>query len=108
MRIDPHGISPLNHFTSKYKNFNIKSTKLLHDLDFDSLNASNFYYESIPMAWSVVRYTKKDHSIGNHMTVEENKNFALYCNDVLNNEEPDRSWFKNRTFNGKIDEFIYE
>ena len=27
----------LNHFTSKYKNFNIKSTKLLHDLDFDSL-----------------------------------------------------------------------
>ena len=98
----------LDHFISEYKNFNIKSTKLLDALDFDSLNTINFHYESIPVAWTVVRHTKKDHSIGNHMTVEQNKNFALYCNNVLNNEEPDRSWFKNRTFNGKIDEFIYE
>ena len=101
----------LNHFTSKYKNFNIKSTKLLHDLDFDSLNASNFYYESIPMAWSVVRYTKKDHSIGNHMTVEQNKNFALFCNAILNNEEPDISWFNKdqpQSIGDNGEEFIYE
>jgi hypothetical protein len=97
----------LNHFTSEYKNFNIKSTKLLDALNFDSLNTTNFHYESVPMAWLTVRHDG-DHPIGNHMTVEQNENFALYCNAVLNNEEPDRSWFKNSTFNGKFDKFIYE
>ncbi len=101
----------LNHFTSEYKNFNIKSTKLLDALDFDSLNTTNFHYESVPMAWSVVRYTKKDHSIGNHMTVEQNKNFALFCNAILNNEEPDISWFNKdqpQSIGDNGEEFIYE
>ena len=97
----------LNHFTSEYKNFNIKSTKLLDALDFDSLNTTNFHYESVPMAW-LCRKWEEDRPMGNHMTVEQNENFALYCNAVLNNEEPDRSWFKNSTFNGKFDKFIYE
>jgi len=98
----------LNHFISEYENFNIKSTKLLHNMNFKSLNTTNFHYESVPMAWLAVRHTKKDHSIGNHMTVEQNKNFALFCNAILNNEEPDRSWFRDRGFNGKSDAFIYE
>ena len=61
------------------------------------------------MAWLTVRHPE-DHPIGNHMTVKQNKNFALYCNAVLNNEKPDRSWFRNRPFeignNNK--EFIYD
>jgi len=99
----------LNHFTSEYKNFNIKSTKLLDAFDFDSLNITNFHYESVPMAWLTVRHPE-DHPIGNHMTVEQNENFALYCNAVLNNEEPDRSWFKNRPLEigDNSEEFIYE
>ena len=61
------------------------------------------------MAWLTVRHDE-DHPIGNHMTVEQNENFALYCNAVLNNEEPDRSWFKNRPLEigDNSEEFIYE
>jgi hypothetical protein len=100
----------LNHFTSEYKNFNIKSTKLLDALDFDSLNTPNFYYEPTPMVWSMVRLSTAS-SFGNHMTVEQNKNFALFCNAILNDEEPDISWFNKdqpaRIGNNR-EEFIYE
>ena len=34
----------------------------------------------------------------NHMSVEQNKNFALFCNAILNNEEPDSSWFANVSY----------
>ena len=99
----------LSHFTSEYKNFNIKSTELLHNLNFDSLNTSNFHYESIPMAWLAVRLGEKEEKdrIGNHMTVENNKNFSLYFYAILNNEEPDKSWFE-RTGDPYKEHFIYE
>ena len=84
----------LDHFTSKYKNFNIKSTKLLHDLDFEYLNTYNFYYVSTPISYMVGKYhgPPKD-VLDNHMTVEQNEKFALFCSDILNKEEPDSSWF---------------
>ncbi len=101
----------LDHFISEYKNFNIKSTKLLDALDFDSLNTTNFHYESVPMAWLTVRHDG-DHPIGNHMTVEQNKNFALFCNAILNDEEPDRSWLRihpsDKKFTSNSEEFIYD
>ena len=61
------------------------------------------------MAWLAVRLGEKEEKdrIGNHMTVEQNKNFALYCDAILNNEEPDKSWFE-RTGDPYKEHFIYE
>jgi hypothetical protein len=84
----------LDHFTSKYKNFNIKSTKLLHELDFEYLNSSNFYYVSTPISYMVGKYKgSEEDMLDNHMTVEQNEKFALFCNAILNKEAPDTSWF---------------
>tara|TARA_B100000949_G_scaffold165660_1_gene146199 strand:- start:217 stop:1020 length:804 start_codon:yes stop_codon:yes gene_type:complete len=93
----------LDHFTSKYKNFNIKSTKLLHDLDFEYLNTPNFYYVSTPISYMVGKHKGSENDIHyNHMTVEQNKKFALFCDAILNKEDPDSSWFVYTAFNDKF------
>ena len=84
----------LDHYTSKYKNFNIESTKLLHDLDFDYLNTSNFYYVPTPISYMVGKYNGEEQIVlHNHMTPDQNKKFALLCNDILKGDAPDTSWF---------------
>ena len=108
----------LDHHTSKYKNFNIKSTKLLHDLDFNYLNTPNFYYVSIPISYMVGKYIGPEEFLDNHMTVEQNEKFALFCNDILNNNDPDMSWFVHKPYDDPFAEhqepepppptFIYE
>jgi hypothetical protein len=42
----------------------------------------------------------------NHMTVEQNEKFALLCDAILNNKEPDTSWFAQHTNSGT--HFFYE
>ncbi len=87
----------LNHFTSRYKNFNITSTKLLYDLDFEELNSSNFYYVSTPVSYMAGTYDG-DEMLNNHMTVEQNEKFGIFCNDILNNNTPDTSWFVYKAY----------
>ena len=87
----------LDHYTSKLKNFNIKSTELLHNMNFKSLNSSNFYYVPTPISYMAGKQNNEE-TVMNHMTVEQNKNFALFCNTILNNEEPDSSWFANVSY----------
>ncbi|SVB23768.1 uncharacterized protein METZ01_LOCUS176622 [marine metagenome] len=98
----------LDNFTSNYKNFNIESTKLLHDLTFEPLKSPNFYYCPVPISHMVGK--NKDHeSIHNHMTNEQNGNFALLCDAILNNKEPDISWFVPHTYYSIYSSgFIYE
>lgn len=109
----------LDHFTSRYKNFNIKSTKLLHKLKFDYLNSPNFYFVNTPISYMVGATEGDDWSdISNHMTPEQNKKFALMCNDILNDDTPDTSWFKYTPYDDPFAEdfgdepppprFIYE
>jgi hypothetical protein len=97
----------LDHFTSKYKNFNIKSTKLLHDLNFECLNTTNFYYVSTPISYMVGKYhgPPKD-VLDNHMTVEQNEKFALFCNAILNKEDPDTSWFAYTAYDDPFAEHL--
>jgi len=71
----------LDCHTSKYKNFNITSTKLLEDLDFNYLNNDNFYYVSTPVSYMIDVHTGK--TFPNHMTKEHNKKFALICDTLL-------------------------
>jgi len=98
----------LDNFTSNYKNFNIESTKLLHDLTFESLKSPNFYYYPVPILHMVGK-NKDYESIHNHMTNEQNGNFALLCDAILNNKEPDISWFVPHTYYSIYSsEFIYE
>ena len=56
----------LNHYTSQYKNFNIKSTKLLNLLTFDSLNTDNFDYVKIPIGHIVGQDQYTDNFLLNH------------------------------------------
>ena len=98
----------LEHYLSYYKNFNIKSTKLLETLTFDSLNTDNFDYVKIPIGHIVGQYrnplkheqifsqgpiapTKK--TLINHMTEEQNTKFAQLVYDVIMYNEIDKSWF---------------
>ena len=109
----------LNHYTSNYKNFNIKSTKLLDELDFENLNSPNFYYVRTPISFMVGTYREPQNDVlHNHMTEKQNINFAKFCNDVLNNDNPDTSWFANEYYDDPFAEdqelepppppFIYE
>ena len=109
----------LDHFTSRYKNFNITSTRLLHKLKFDYLNSPNFYFVNTPISYMVGATEGDDWSdISNHMTTEQNKKFASMCNDILNNDTPDTSWFKYTPYDDPFAEdfgdeppppqFIYE
>ena len=109
----------LNHYTSNYKNFNIKSTRLLDKLDFENLNSPNFYYVRTPISFMVGIYRGFRHDlIHNHMTEEQNINFARFCNDILNGDNPDSSWFANEYYDDPFAEdqelepppppFIYE
>jgi len=82
----------LNHYTSKCKNFNIESTGLLDKLDFENLNSPNFYYVRTPISF-MVGIIRTKAALYNHMTEKQNINFAKFCNDILNNDDPDTSWF---------------
>tara|TARA_B100001564_G_C20647113_1_gene674956 strand:- start:948 stop:1790 length:843 start_codon:yes stop_codon:yes gene_type:complete len=86
----------LNHFTSYFENFNIESTELLKQISFDQLNNNNFHYVTTPVSFMVGRTFGMSHTrdkFPNHMDEEQNKKFAILCNDVLNNREIDTSWF---------------
>lgn len=109
----------LNHHTSKYKNFNIKSTKLLDALDFENLNTPNFYYVRTPISFMVGTHRGPEYNVfHNHMSEKQNINFAKFCNDILNDETPDTSWFANEYYDDPFAEhqdpeppppvFIYE
>ena len=106
----------LDHHTSKYKNFNIESTKLLHDLDFDYLNTPNFYFVPTPISYMVG--SSFHQRLKNHMTTDQNIKFGKMCNDILNNNDPDTSWFVYKPYDDPFAEhqgtepppptFIYE
>ena len=106
----------LDHHTSKYKNFNIESTKLLHNLDFNYLNTPNFYFVPIPISYMVGSSFSRRRK--NHMTKSQNIKFGTMCNDILNNNDPDMSWFVHKPYDDPFAEhqepepppptFIYE
>lgn len=86
----------LEHYLSYYKNFNIKSTKLLNTLTFDSLNTDNFDYVKIPIGHIVgssPSHQPRPHNLINHMTAEQNTKFAQLVYDVILYNEIDKSWF---------------
>jgi hypothetical protein len=100
----------LEHYLSYYKNFNIKSTKLLDTLTFDSLNTDNFDYVKIPIGHIVGQYKHQEAldedfpppyflegakrvTLINHMTEEQNTKFAQLVYDVIMYNEIDKSWF---------------
>ena len=106
----------LDHHTSKYKNFNIESTKLLHNLDFNYLNTPNFYFVPTPISYMVGSSFSQRRK--NHMTKSQNIKFGTMCNDILNNNDPDMSWFVHKPYDDPFAEhqepepppptFIYE
>ncbi len=110
----------LNHYLSYYKNFNIKSTKLLDLLTFDSLDIDNFDYVKIPIGHIVgpkqpPRGHRHAHLL-NHMTTEQNIKFGQLVYDVIMYNEIDKSWFvKTEPYDDPLENcremeplFIYE
>ena len=83
----------LEHYLRHYKNFNIKSTKLLNSLTFDSLDTVNFDYVKIPIGHIVGQDKMLEESLINHMTQEQNTKFAQLVYDVIMYKEIDKSWF---------------
>ena len=93
----------LEHYISHYKNFNIKSTKLLNSLTFDSLDTDNFDYVKIPIGhivgnetdYEILKnlYNKRHPHLLNHMSSEQNIKFAQLIYDVIMYNEIDKSWF---------------
>jgi len=111
----------LNHFTSHFKNFNIESTELLKQISFEHLKSGNFRYIKTPISFMVGRAFGMSHTrdkYPNHMDKKQNKNFAILCNDALNNHEIDNSWFIHQLTDDDVDNepeeiskmnvFIYE
>ena len=122
----------LDHYLSYYKNFNIKSTKLLDTLTFDSLNTDNFDYVKIPIGHIVGQYKHKHISthhqdsldedffqpppsrrlgltLINHMTAEQNTKFAQLVYDVMMYNEIDKSWFvKDGPYDDPIEMLAHE
>lgn len=106
----------LNHYLSYYKNFNIKSTKLLDLLTFDSLDTDNFDYVKIPIGHIVGPATDSITHLLNHMTTEQNIKFGQLVYDVIMYNEIDKSWFvKTEPYDDPLENsremeplFIYE
>ncbi len=92
----------LEHYISHYKNFNIKSTKLLNSLTFDSLDSDNFDYVKIPIGHIVggtddPQDPPSPRHLLNHMTPDQNIKFAQLVYDVIMYNEIDKSWFAKDT-----------
>ena len=106
----------LNHYLSYYKNFNIKSTKLLDLLTFDSLDTDNFDYVKIPIGHIVGPAPDSTMHLLNHMTTEQNIKFGQLVYDVIMYNEIDKSWFvKTEPYDDPVENcremeplFIYE
>lgn len=81
----------LNNTISNYKNFNIKSTSVFDKLDFKDLCGDNFIYFEYPI-FDIIGDNMNETL--NHMTVEQNKQFAKLVVDLLDNNSIDRSWFQ--------------
>ena len=103
----------LEHYLPYYKDFNIKSTKLLHSLNFESLDDDNFDYVKIPIGHMVG--TSDGSLIKNHMNPDQNKKFGKFVYDVIMFNELDKSWFADEPYddvteNDRLNEplFIYE
>lgn len=103
----------LEHYLSHYKNFNIKSNKLLNQLNFESLDTNNFDYVKIPIGHMVGR---GDGSVlDNHMSKEQNVKFGKFVYDIIMFNEPDKSWFAKKPYDDVAENdrpveplFIYE
>tara|TARA_Y100000361_G_scaffold77549_1_gene68655 strand:+ start:4250 stop:5059 length:810 start_codon:yes stop_codon:yes gene_type:complete len=107
----------LDHFTSQFTNFKITSTDLLSKIKFDCINGKNFHYEKTPVSFMVGRSFGVDHTRDknpNHMTKEQNYNFANLCNDIIQKNEINTSWFAHQYNSEEPEEiskmkvFIYE
>ena len=90
----------LEHYLPHYEDFNIKSTKLLHSLNFESLDGGNFDYVKIPIGHMVGQNVSNSNHVynqesilKNHMSPDQNKKFGKFVYDIIMYNEPDKSWF---------------
>lgn len=105
----------LEHYLPYYEDFNVKSTKLLHSLNFKSLDTDNFDYVKIPIGHMVGRDLTNLPRLRNHMTPDQNKKFGKFVYDVIMFNEPDKSWFAKEPYDDITEQdrpveplFIYE